>query len=35
VPYSKDEANNRRLSSAIAKEGSVPDYMEFENVKRF
>jgi hypothetical protein len=32
VPYSKDDAELRRLDAPMATEGEVLDYMEFSNV---
>jgi len=34
VPYSEDEHVNRRITSPVSVEGSVPDYMEATNVQR-
>merc|ERR1712029_575137 len=34
VPYSNDSAATRRLQSAMALEGDIPEYMTFANVQR-
>jgi chitodextrinase len=34
VPYSDDSDVRRRIEAPLALEGSVPDYMTFDNVQR-
>jgi len=34
IPYSEDDAMSRKLDAAMALEGGVPDYLDFNNVQR-